>query len=334
MKTEEFDYHLPKELIAQHPLKDRAQSKLMVCYKDHVEHVRFKDIINYVNKNDVFVINETKVVKSKIIGRKETGGKVELTIIEKLDNNLFKCFIKGRKPKGIIYFNEKLFCKVIDNEKSIFIVKFNKDPKEFIQERGDITLPPYIKNKVDIKEYQTIFANQEGSIAAPTAGFHFTKQLVNKMLEKGVIFTKICLHVGIGTFEPVTTTNIEEHKMHKEFFYVPYQTAEIINNRKGRLFIVGTTSLRALESATDSKGTVHEKSGYTNLFIYPGYKFKLDFDALITNFHLPKSTLIMLVSAIMGLDKTKEYYKLAIKKRYRFYSFGDAMLIFRKSFLK
>ncbi|MDK2849891.1 MAG: S-adenosylmethionine:tRNA ribosyltransferase-isomerase [Candidatus Woesearchaeota archaeon] len=332
LMLESYNFELPKELIAQAPLEKRDESKLLVYKNGQIEHLLFKDIIKYFSKDDIIIYNNTKVLKTKLFGKKETGGKVEVTLLKKIDNTTYKALLKMKNPKpgSKIIFNNELFAEILHSEDFNFIIKFNQDATEFIEKFGRVTLPPYVKNpNIKDEQYQTIFAKEPGSIAAPTAAFHFSKELLHQLEEKGVKFYPVSLHIGLGTFAPVKSDRITEHDMHEEEFFIPEETAQAINNRKGRLFLVGTTSLRALESSTDESGKVIPKKTSTKLFIYPGYKFKLDFDALITNFHLPKSTLVMLVAAIIGREEILRTYRIAIENNYRFFSFGDAMLILR-----
>jgi len=330
MKLSQFDYHLPKELIAQEPASPRDSSRLMVVKGKAIEHKIFKDILSYLEKDDVLVLNETKVEPVKLIGRKVTGSAAELLVSKKIKDRTYECQIKTNKikPGTEFIFNKDVKGKVVGGEDGVFEVMFNRDDMEAVlQDIGEMPLPPYIKKKATREEYQTVFAKTSGSIAAPTAGFHFTPELIKKIEDKGVKIAKVLLHVSYGTFLPVKTEEIEEHKMHKEWFEITNEAADIINNRQKRLIIVGTTSLRALESAADDLGIVKPVKGDTEIFIYPGYEFKLKPEMMITNFHLPKSTLIMLISALVGLDNVMDAYKVAVENKYRFYSFGDAMLI-------
>jgi S-adenosylmethionine:tRNA ribosyltransferase-isomerase len=331
MKLSEFDYHLPKELIAQEPARPRSSSRLMVVKGRSVEHKIFTDVIGYFRKGDVLVLNETKVEPVKLVGKKETGSPVEMIISKKISSRTFECQIKTNKVKmGTKFlFNKGLEAKVASGEDGIFTVMFNKDDVDkMLDEVGQMPLPPYIKRPATKEEYQTVYAKKSGSIAAPTAGFHFTAELLAELEKLGVIIVKVLLHVSYGTFLPVKTENVEEHKMHEEWYEITKEAADAINDRTGRLVVVGTTSLRALESASDELGIVQAKSGMTCLYCYPGYKFRIKPDMMITNFHLPKSTLIMLISALIGLDNVKNAYDIAVKEKYRFYSFGDAMLFF------
>jgi S-adenosylmethionine:tRNA ribosyltransferase-isomerase len=331
MKLKEFDYNLPQELIAQEPKEPRDESRLMVVKEKHIEHRIFKNIIDHLEPGDVLVLNETKVEPVKLIGKKTTGSPAEFILSKKLSNNRFECQIKTNKVKinTEFEFDKGLKAKVVAGKDGIFEAEFNKpNVEELLQDIGDMPTPPYIKKKAKREQYQTVFAKHPGSIAAPTAGFHFTPSLLRDIEAKGVKIVYITLHVGYGTFLPVKTDNIEEHHMHEEEFEISQETADAINNRHNRLIIVGTTSLRALESAADNMGIVKPKKASTDIFIYPGYEFKLKPDMMITNFHLPKSTLIMLIAALVGLDNIMHAYKEAVKEKYRFYSFGDAMLLF------
>jgi S-adenosylmethionine:tRNA ribosyltransferase-isomerase len=326
MQLSDFDYVLPKELIAQHPVSPRCNSRLLVAGKK-VEHKHFFDIVDYFRKGDVLVINETKVIPAKLTGRKETGAKIEL-IVEHCFGKECTCHIKGTKPRvGNKLIFKKFHAEIIKNENDIFTVVFDADIDTVIKQVGKLPTPPYVKENLRRNsDYQTAYSRKNGSVAAPTAGFHFTKELLEKIQKKGVKIAKVCLHVGFGTFLPVRDLNT--HVMHSEYFEVDQKNADIVNDKKRRLFVVGTTSVRVLESAANEQGKIMAEKGETSLFIKPGYKFKTSIDALITNFHLPKSTLLMLVSAFIGREKILKLYKRAIKKKYRFYSFGDAMLLF------
>jgi S-adenosylmethionine:tRNA ribosyltransferase-isomerase len=331
MKLSEFDYELPKEMIAQEPANPRDSSKLMVVRGAQIEHKTFGDILSFLEKDDVLVLNETKVEPTKLLGKKSTGGNVELLVSRKLDSNLYECSIKGRTREGTeLEFADGVCGRVVEKTPDgLHIVEFDTDKlDDELQKIGEMPLPPYIKKKAAKGEYQTVYAKKSGSIAAPTAGFHFTPELLKSIEKKGVKIAKVTLHVGYGTFLPVKTENIEEHKMHQEWFEITPETAEMVNKRRRKLIVVGTTSLRALESAADSMGVVQPVNGYTSIFIYPGHKFKLKPDMMITNFHLPKSTLLMLVSALVGREVIMKAYQSAIENNYRFFSFGDAMLLF------
>jgi len=333
----DYEYELPKELIAQEPLRNRDESRLLIYHlKDkQIEHKKFKDIIDYFQPGDMIVVNETKVIKTRLFGHKETGGSASITIVKKISKNKYDVFVRAKNPHlgtRIIFDvdgDEELVGEIIGTDKERFVIKFNKNVSRILEKNGDYTLPGYIKNlNYDRSRYQTLFAKSEGSIAAPTAGLHFSKNLIDKLKKKGIVFAEICLHISLGTFQEVKVNDYTKHDMHEEWVRITKETAEMINNRKGRLIVVGTTSLRALETATDRNGKIKPFNGFTKLFIYPGYKFRLKFDAMITNFHLPRSTLLLLIASIIGND-WKYVYDEAIKNRYRFYSFGDAMLILK-----
>lgn len=340
MKVSDFNYNLPKELIAQVPIKDRDQSRLMVLDRKNktIEHKIFKDIIDYLEPGDCLVRNNTKVIPARLYGvKEETGANVEFLLLKRVDGDIWEVMVKpGRKlmPGVRVEFgNGLLKAEILEkfedgNRKVKF--EYNGIFNEILNEIGLMPLPPYIHEKLKEKDrYQTVYAKYEGSAAAPTAGLHFTDELFKKLKEKGVEVANVTLHVGIGTFRPVKVENIEEHDMHSEHFYIKAEDAEKINKAKReghRVIAVGTTSCRVLESVADDNGYVNEVEGDTNIFIYPGYKFKC-LDALITNFHLPESTLIMLVSALSGKEKVMNAYNEAVKERYRFFSFGDSMII-------
>ena len=341
MKVSDFNYNLPKELIAQVPIKDRDQSRLMVLDRKNktIEHKIFKDIIDYLEPGDCLVRNNTKVIPARLYGvKEETGANVEFLLLKRVDGDIWEVMVKpGRKlmPGVRVEFgNGLLKAEILEkfedgNRKVKF--EYNGIFNEILNERGLMPLPPYIHEKLKEKDrYQTVYAKYEGSAAAPTAGLHFTDELFKKLKEKGVEVANVTLHVGIGTFRPVKVENIEEHDMHSEHFYIKAEDAEKINKAKReghRVIAVGTTSCRVLESIADENGYVKEVEGDTNIFIYPGYKFKC-LDALITNFHLPESTLIMLVSALAGKDFIMQAYEEAVKEQYKFFSFGDAMFIY------
>ena len=341
MKVSDFNYNLPKELIAQVPIKDRDQSRLMVLDRKNktIEHKIFKDIIDYLEPGDCLVRNNTKVIPARLYGvKEETGANVEFLLLKRVDGDIWEVMVKpGRKlmPGVRVEFgNGLLKAEILEkfedgNRKVKF--EYNGIFNEILNEIGLMPLPPYIHEKLKDKDrYQTVYAEYEGSAAAPTAGLHFTDELFKKLKEKGVEVANVTLHVGIGTFRPVKVENIEEHDMHSEHFYIKAEDAEKINKAKReghRVIAVGTTSCRVLESIADENGYVKEVAGDTNIFIYPGYKFKC-LDALITNFHLPESTLIMLVSALAGKDFIMQAYEEAVKEQYKFFSFGDAMFIY------
>ena len=341
MKVSDFNYNLPKELIAQVPIKNRDQSRLMVLDRKNktIENKIFKDIIDYLEPGDCLVRNNTKVIPARLYGvKEETGANVEFLLLKRIEGDIWEVMVKpGKKlmPGAKVSFGNGLLKAEIlekfnDGNRR---VKFEYDGifNEILNEIGLMPLPPYIHEKLKDKDrYQTVYAKYEGSAAAPTAGLHFTDELFEKLKEKGVEVANVTLHVGIGTFRPVKVENIEEHDMHSEHFYIKAEDAEKINKAKReghRVIAVGTTSCRVLESIADENGYVKEVEGDTSIFIYPGYKFKC-LDALITNFHLPESTLIMLVSALAGKDFIMKAYEEAVKEKYKFFSFGDAMFIY------
>lgn len=340
MSLHDYYYDLPEELIAQDPLEDRSSSRLMVLDKEtgNVEHHVFKEIIDYLNPGDCLVINDTKVLPARLYGNKVgTDAKIEVLLLKRCEKDVWETLVKpGKKckPGTVINFGDGILTgEVIDVvEEGNRLIKFNYEGifEEVLDRLGEMPLPPYITHKLkDKSRYQTVYAKYEGSAAAPTAGLHFTKELLEKIREKGVKIAHVTLHVGLGTFRPVKVDNILEHHMHSEFYMVDEEDANLINTCKengGRIISVGTTSTRTLETVTDENGVVHEGSGWTQIFIYPGYKFKA-IDCLITNFHLPESTLIMLVSALAGREKVLNAYEIAVKEKYRFFSFGDAMFI-------
>lgn len=340
MDLKDFNYDLPEELIAQDPLEDRSSSRLMVLHKDtgRIEHKIFRDIIDYLNPGDCLVINDTKVIPARLMGIKEdTGAAIEVLLLKRNADDVWECLVKpGKKARtgARIVFGEGLLVgEIVDViEDGNRMIKFHYEGifEEILDKLGQMPLPPYITHKLqDKNRYQTVYARNEGSAAAPTAGLHFTKELLEKIKEKGVNVVSITLHVGLGTFRPVKVDKIEEHHMHTETFNVSKEAADTINRTRaagGRVIAVGTTSCRTLESAAADDGTIPARSGDTDIFIYPGYKFKA-IDCLITNFHLPESTLIMLVSALAGRDNIMNAYETAVKERYRFFSFGDAMFI-------
>lgn len=340
MDLKDFNYDLPEELIAQDPLEDRSSSRLMVLHKDtgRIEHKIFRDIIDYLNPGDCLVINDTKVIPARLMGIKEdTGAAIEVLLLKRNADDVWECLVKpGKKARtgARIVFGEGLLVgEIVDViEDGNRMIKFHYEGifEEILDKLGQMPLPPYITHKLqDKNRYQTVYAKNEGSAAAPTAGLHFTKELLEKIKEKGVNVVSITLHVGLGTFRPVKVDKIEEHHMHTETFNISKEAADTINRTRaagGRVIAVGTTSCRTLESAAADDGTIPARSGDTDIFIYPGYKFKA-IDCLITNFHLPESTLIMLVSALAGRDNIMNAYETAVKERYRFFSFGDVMFI-------
>ena len=342
MNKEEFFYELPESLIAQDPLSDRSSSRLMLLDKNtgEIEHKIFKDIIDYLEPNDCLVINDTKVIPARLIGeRVGTGATIEVLLLKRKpdEKDIWEVLVKpGKKAKvgtEISFGDGKLVAKVIDIvEEGNRLIQFTYNGifEEILDELGQMPLPPYITHKLEDKNrYQTVYAKYQGSAAAPTAGLHFTKELLDNIKEKGISIASVTLHVGLGTFRPVKEENILEHHMHSEFYMINEEAAQKINETKkngGRIIAVGTTSTRTLEAAAKEDGTIPVSSGWTEIFIYPGYKFKV-IDALITNFHLPESTLIMLISALAGREQVLNAYSIAVKEKYRFFSFGDAMLI-------
>ena len=340
MDVKDFDYDLPEELIAQDPLEDRSSSRLMVLDKKtgEVSHHIFKEIIKYLRPGDCLVLNNTKVIPARLYGVKEgTMAKIEILLLKRKQNDVWETLVKpGKKAKPgtkIIFGDGILTGEVIDVvDDGNRLIRFSYDGifEEILDKLGQMPLPPYITHQLkDKNRYQTVYAKYDGSAAAPTAGLHFTKELLNEVKEKGVDIAEVTLHVGLGTFRPVKVDNVLDHHMHSEFYMVSQEAADKINNAKkngGRIISVGTTSTRTLESAADENGMLHECSGWTDIFIYPGYKFKV-IDCLITNFHLPQSTLVMLVSALAGREHILSAYKKAVEEKYRFFSFGDAMFI-------
>ena len=340
MDVKDFDYDLPEELIAQDPLEDRSSSRLMVLDKKtgEVSHHIFKEIIKYLRPGDCLVLNNTKVIPARLYGVKEgTMEKIEILLLKRKQNDVWETLVKpGKKAKPgtkIIFGDGILTGEVIDVvDDGNRLIQFSYDGifEEILDKLGQMPLPPYITHQLkDKNRYQTVYAKYDGSAAAPTAGLHFTKELLNEVKEKGVDIAEVTLHVGLGTFRPVKVDNVLDHHMHSEFYMVSQEAADKINNAKkngGRIISVGTTSTRTLESAADENGMLHECSGWTDIFIYPGYKFKV-IDCLITNFHLPQSTLVMLVSALAGREHILSAYKKAVEEKYRFFSFGDAMFI-------
>ena len=340
MNVSDFDYNLPEELIAQVPIKKHDESRLLVLNKEKqtIEHKTFKDIIDYLNEGDCLVLNETKVLPARLYGKKETGANVEFLLLKQMENDIWECIVRpGNKlhvGAKVIFGEGLLQGEVIETlEGGTRKVKFTYEGifNEILDQIGLMPLPPYIHEELKENDrYQTVYAKHEGSAAAPTAGLHFTPELLKKLEEKGVKIANVTLHVGIGTFRPVKVENIEEHDMHSEHYYIKQEDADKINeakNNRKRVIAVGTTSCRVLESiASQENGLVQATEGDTKIFIYPGYKFKC-IDGLITNFHLPESTLLMLVSALAGKEYVMNAYKEAVEKEYRFFSFGDAMFI-------
>ena len=340
MKTADFYFDLPQELIAQDPLEDRSSSRLMVLDRKtgEIEHHIFKEVIDYLNPGDCLVVNNTKVIPARLFGSKEgTEAKIEILLLKRKENDVWETLVKpGKKakPGTRISFGDGLLTgEVIDVvEEGNRLIKFTYDGifEEILDQLGQMLLPPYITHQLkDKNRYQTVYAKHDGSAAAPTAGLHFTPELLEAIKAKGVNIAHVTLHVGLGTFRPVKVEDVTNHHMHSEFYIVEEDQAKLINETKqrgGKIVSVGTTSCRTLESATDDQGVLHAGSGWTDIFIYPGYQFKM-IDRLITNFHLPESTLLMLVSALAGKDNIMAAYEEAVKERYRFFSFGDAMMI-------
>lgn len=339
MKTEDFNYYLPEELIAQTPLKNRDESRLMVLDKTtgEIEHKHFYDIIDYLEEGDVLVLNDTKVLPARLHGIKEsTGSHIEILMLKELESDSWECLARPAKRISVgdtIDFGGllKATCTQVKEEGiRTFKLSYQGILYEILDKLGEMPLPPYIHEKLKDKDrYQTVYAKEVGSAAAPTAGLHFTPELLDKIAKKGIKIEYITLHVGLGTFRPVTSENVLDHQMHSEYYIMSKKTADTLNEAKknGNMIVsVGTTSTRTLETVVNLYGEFKECSGWTNIFIYPGYKFKA-IDYLITNFHLPKSTLVMLVSALAGRENILNAYNIAVKERYRFFSFGDAMLI-------
>ena len=340
MKLEEFDYNLPEELIAQVPIAKRDESRLMVLHRESkkVEHKTFKDIIDYLRPGDCLVRNNTKVIPARLYGKKETGANVEFVLLNQIEGDIWESIVRPGnklKPGTKVEFGDGLLkatiLDIMDGGTRKVEFEYEGIFNEILDEIGLMPLPPYIHESLKEKDrYQTVYAKYDGSAAAPTAGLHFTSELLKRIEEKGVKIANVTLHVGIGTFRPVKEENIEEHKMHTEHFYIKQEDVEKINETKkagGRVIAVGTTSCRVLETiASEETGLVEATEGDTGIYIYPGYKFKC-IDGLITNFHLPKSTLLMLVSALAGREFVLDAYNEAVKEKYRFFSFGDAMFI-------
>lgn len=340
MNVKDFYYDLPQELIAQDPLKDRSASRLLVMHRDTgaLEHRVFKDIVDYLRPGDCLVINDTKVIPARLFGVKaDTGAKIEVLLLKRRDQNVWETLVKpGKKcrPGTEIVFGEGLLRGTVTGvvEEGNRLIRFSYEGifEEILDCLGQMPLPPYITHQLEDKNrYQTVYAKHDGSAAAPTAGLHFTKELLQQVQDMGVKIAHVTLHVGLGTFRPVKVENILDHHMHSEFYMVEEEEAEKVNRARregGRVVCVGTTSCRTVESASDEEGGLKAGSGWTDIFIYPGYRFKV-LDCLVTNFHLPESTLVMLVSALAGREHVLHAYQEAVKEKYRFFSFGDAMLI-------
>jgi len=356
MNLSEFDYSLPKSFIAQYPLQKRDRSRLLVLHRKtgEIEHAHFRDLLAYLHAGDALVLNDTKVKRSRMFGRKETGGKIEALFLRQLSPSDYEVLLSpsGSLKKGCrFFFDEEITAKLTGGNGIVKKIRFQKKGiEQWMRRKGSVPLPPYIHrspDKEDLFRYQTVYAKKEGAVAAPTAGLHFTKSLLRKIERKKVCFCPVTLHVGYGTFEPVRSETVSEHKLHEEFFEMPLKTARSLNRvRKngGRIVAVGTTSCRVLETSVQGTGyrvqkpsfipsTLHPApylfrpmKGWTNLFVYPPYSFQ-GTDALITNFHLPKTTLFMLVAAFAGIDLIRKAYQEAVDRGYRFYSYGDAMFI-------
>lgn len=340
MNVKDFYYELPQELIAQDPLEDRSSSRLLVLNKENgeMEHTDFKHIINYLNPEDCLVLNNTKVIPARLFGEKEgTQAKIEILLLKRKENDVWETLVKpGKKakPGTKIIFGQGLLVgevlEIVEDGNRLIQFSYEGIFEEILDKLGQMPLPPYITHQLkDKNRYQTVYAKHEGSAAAPTAGLHFTPELLEQIRAKGIRIAEVTLHVGLGTFRPVKVENVQEHHMHSEFYQISQEAADIINETKkkgGRVICVGTTSCRTIESAAAEDGTLKECSGWTDIFIYPGYRFKV-LDALITNFHLPESTLVMLVSALAGREHIMNAYETAVKEQYRFFSFGDAMFI-------
>lgn len=340
MNVSDFDYELPEELIAQEPLEKRSESRLMVLDKEtgKVTHKHFYDISEYINEGDCLVINNTRVIPARLYGSKEgTNAAIEILLLKRIDANTWECLTRpGKKARvgaRIIFGEGILVGEIVDIvEEGNRLIRFEYDGifEEILDKLGEMPLPPYITHKLkDKNRYQTVYAKYDGSAAAPTAGLHFTPELIQELRDKGIKIAEVTLHVGLGTFRPVKVENVLEHHMHSEYYEINKEACDIINSTKesgGRVISVGTTSTRTIESAADENGYLTPKKGNTDIFIYPGYEFKV-IDSLITNFHLPESTLIMLVSALAGRENVLSAYEEAVKEKYRFFSFGDAMLI-------
>jgi len=333
MRLLDFDYDLPKGLIAQEPARPRDSSRLMVLDEEFY-HKSFADFISYLKAGDVLVLNNSRVVPARLLGFKATGGRVEVLLVKKIEEGVWLCLARGRKLKEgtRLTFSDDLSGIIREKVERRFVIEFIFEGvfDDVLDKIGKMPTPPYIKHSLSSNaEYQTVYARHDGSIAAPTAGFHFTPDVLDSIKKKGVGVIFLTLHVGLGTFLPVKVDEVEDHQMEEEYFVISEKAAEAINDRSGRLFVVGTTSVRALESASDENGKIVKCEGFTDLFIYPGYRFKMNICGLLTNFHLPRSTLLMLASAFAGRERMLGSYREAVSLGYRFYSFGDAMLILK-----
>lgn len=331
MDINEFDYELPLELISQCAIDKRDESKLLIYDKSEnfVSHKKFYDIIDYLKEGDVLVMNETKVIPCVFYGKKKTGSPVKLSIINLVSDNRYVCRIKTKNPKvsRILEF-DNFSGEIVKDDDGVFVVEFSKDISDEIRLNAKLLLPEYVKDpdSIDADRYQTVYAKKDGSLAAPTAGLHFTKELLDKIIKKGVKIAKVCLHVSYGTFLPIRVKDVMDHKMEEEYFEIKKDACNLINNAK-RLFVVGTTSFKTLESCDWVDGKIVPSNGYSNLFITPKHKVKTPIHGFITNFHLPKSTLLLLVCSLVEKKKLLNVYRNAIEKKYRFYSFGDCMMI-------
>ena len=327
LNLQDFDYHLPQELIAQTAVTPRSYSRLMVLRGDGLEHRRFYQLPRYLQKGDVIAINQSRVMKNKLTGRKSTGAAAEMILMQPVDEYTVRCRIKcSRVRVGNVFEFDDLQAKVVEQQNDIFIVQFNRPVQEIV-DHYLYPNPPYIQRTVG-EEYQTVYARSPGSLAAPTAGLHFTPHLMQRIKAIGVQFATVTLHVGFGTFLPVRDTTITGHRMEAEYFEITPETAQVIQNAN-RLFVVGTTTLKALETSAQETGQVQPGKGWSELFIYPGYRFRMPVKGLVTNFHLPKSTLMLLVSAFYGREHVLAAYAEAVRQRYRFFSLGDATLMLK-----
>lgn len=334
MKTSLFNFDLPENLIAKKPIQKRDSSKLLILKNNEFTHTNFKNILYYLKKGDVLVINNTKVNYCKLYVKKETGSSAEIVLTKKINSKTYCCHIKSRNAiigtKFVLTKN--IFCVVTNKIHDLYFIEFNSSPSKYIKTYGELPLPNYIKNKLsksDQEKYQTIYSKKFGSVAAPTAGLHFTKDIIEIIKAKGVKFAEVTLDIDYNTFSLINSESIDDFKIHSENFEISKTSCNIINNRSGRLFCVGTTSLRVLESANYKNNQIQQTKSCTSIYIKPGYKFKSGVDALITNFHLPKSSLFVLVSTFSNIKTIKKAYSQAINLKYRFYSLGDSMLIFR-----
>ncbi len=327
----DYDYQLPSELIAQRPLEERSSSRLLVLEEDSIEHRHFYELVELLEKGDVLVVNDTRVIPARIMGKKETGGGVEALLLEG-DGGTWKCLLKGKNIRvgTDIYFGGHR-ASVLATENGRFMLEFEREPRDIMEEMGEMPTPPYIKEKLmDGERYQTIYSKTSGALAAPTAGLHFTDELLKMIQRRGIDLAPLTLHIGIGTFTPIRGDSPSQHRMEEEYYEISKECANSINTAKmdgRRVLFVGTSSMKSIESVASDDGVIIPGSGYSDLFIYPPYEFKFAADGLITNFHLPRSTLLLLVSAYAGRKRILNAYEEAIKREYRFFSFGDAMFI-------